>query len=266
MSDISEWQANIDAPAYLDGGHQCIIARTHNGNRPDNTMPGRRDYLRGHKFTGIGWYQYLVASRDAADQARDFVAGVGTLKGNEWPILDVEEGSGSQTSRAEAWFRVVDEWAGFPAMLYASDSFLTDKLGGSGHWGQRPIWIAAYPYSYSPDPGAEPSQKHCLWQFSDRASFPGLSGGVDGNIAHYSASDFVAVCRSGSAPPTPAPESPDDGVEPFVVVKQDGRLEAFVQKESGEVLHAYQTAPNGGWAGSEPGRTARWYSLGNPGA
>lgn len=266
MADISEWQGDVDAGAYLHAGYECIIARTHSGNRPDKTMPARRDYLRGYDFTGIGWYQYLVASRDAGDQARDFIATVGTLKGNEWPILDVEEGSGDQTARAEAWFKVIDPWAGFPAQLYASDSFLTDQLSGSGHWGNRPIWVAAYPYSYSPEPSAEPSQKHCLWQYSDRASFPGLGSTIDASIAHYAADDFVAVCRSGKGgtAPTPAPDTPETA-EPFVIVKADGRLEAFMQKASGEVLHAYQTAPDAGWAGSGPGKNATWYSLGNPG-
>jgi hypothetical protein len=64
--------------------------------------------------------------------------------------------------------------------------------------------------------------------------------------------------------PTPSPE-PDEAAELFSVVKADGRLETFAQKASGEVLHAYQTAPDAGWSGSEPGQAARWYSLGNPG-
>ena len=265
MADVSEWQANVDASAYLGAGYKCIIARAHSGNRPDKTMPGRRDYLRGHPFAGVGWYHYLVDERDAAAQAHDFVDTIGTLKANEWPILDAEEGAGSQTGRAEAWFSVVDKWAGFPAMLYASDSFLRGQLSGSGHWGSRPICIAAYPSSYSPDPGAEPSQKHCLWQYSDRASFPGIAGGSDASIAHYSASDFVALCRSGAKPAAPAAKPVEAEAEPFVLVKADGRLEAFVQENSGEVRHAYQTATDGGWAGAEPGKAARWYSLGNPG-
>ena len=63
--------------------------------------------------------------------------------------------------------------------------------------------------------------------------------------------------------PAPEPE-PDEGFEPFVVVKADGRLEAFCQKESGEVLHAYQAATDGGWAGPSPVRRpggTRWATL-----
>lgn len=74
----------------------------------------------------------------------------------------------------------------------------------------------------------------------------------------------IDLARGQAPAPTPTPE--EEGVEPFVVVKADGRLEAFTQKESGEVLHAYQVATDGGWAGSEPGKAAKWYSLGNPGS
>ena len=72
------------------------------------------------------------------------------------------------------------------------------------------------------------------------------------------------MARGEASAPVPGPE-PDEGAELFSVVKRDGRLETFAQKASGEVLHAYQTAENAGWAGSEPGKAAKWYSLGNPG-
>jgi hypothetical protein len=48
-------------------------------------------------------------------------------------------------------------------------------------------------------------------------------------------------------------------------VNKDGRIEVFVQKDDGSVVHAYQKEAGGGWAGSEPGKTAAWYPLGNPG-
>lgn len=50
------------------------------------------------------------------------------------------------------------------------------------------------------------------------------------------------------------------------VVKKNGVIVVFAQKQDGSVLHAYQTAENGGWKGAEPGKAnAKWYPLGNPG-
>lgn len=75
---------------------------------------------------------------------------------------------------------------------------------------------------------------------------------------HYSGPD---PGPEGNSLPTP----PEDTVSIFAVVKQDGRLEVFAQKSDGTVMHAYQVAKDGGWAGSDKGKAATWYSLGNPG-
>lgn len=256
MADVSEWQGNVDAPTYMNAGYKCIIARTYSGYRPDKMMPGRRDYLRGYKFTGLGWYAYLAKDVDAKQQANAFIQTIGTLKANEWPILDVEEGSGSQTSRAQAWFDVVDKWAGFPAMLYASQYFFKDQLSGVGHWGNRPLWMAAYS-------SKEPTEKHDLWQFTDSYNFPGIGTKIDGNLAHMSADEFIKRMRAGKAPapsPEPAPTpKPGKAAQTLVsVVKADGCLEVFVETASGEVKHRWQPKPNAGtWSD--------WASMGTPG-
>lgn len=67
-----------------------------------------------------------------------------------------------------------------------------------------------------------------------------------------------------ATPPAP-PQPPEDDAMIFVVVKQDGRLEAFVEDSKGAVWHAWQTAKDGGWAGAAKGKNAAWYSLGTPG-
>jgi GH25 family lysozyme M1 (1,4-beta-N-acetylmuramidase) len=249
MADVSEWQSNVDATAYLNAGYKCIIARTYSGYRLDKTMPGRRDYLRGFDFTALGWYAYLAQDVDAKTQARAFIDSVGTLKANEWPILDVEEGSGSQTVRSEAWFEIVDEWAGFPATLYASQYFFRDQLSGCSYWGDRPLWMAAYS-------SAEPSDPHDLWQYSDSYSFAGI-GSCDGNLAHVGADDFLEKMRGGQGP-APKPEPPATDAQSLAsIVKANGCIEIFAE-EDGEVLHRWQPTPNAGTWSS-------WASMGTPG-
>jgi len=188
MADISEYQTNIDAPTYLRY-HKTIICRVHNGNRPDNMMPTRRDYLRKYKFTGIGWYQYLVSNRDPAAQARDFIAVVGNLHVNEWAILDLESGTGDQTQRAQAWFDVVDKWANMTAMLYSGEYFLNNQLGGSGRWKGRPIWVAAYR-------STEPTLAHMLWQYTDREKYGAITpSNCDSSLHHGTDKSFIYDVR-----------------------------------------------------------------------
>jgi GH25 family lysozyme M1 (1,4-beta-N-acetylmuramidase) len=254
FADISEFQENFNADAYINGGYRVVIVRAHNGYRADKQWPGRRDYVRSKNFTAVGYYQYLAKDRDAAQQAHEFVAALGrNLRPNEFPILDLEEGAGNQTGRADAWFKVVDPWCGFLASLYTGKSFLDKQLGGVARWGRRPLWIAAYLNSYRADmasypPGAE------WWQYSSRERFPGLVGGVDASVYPGDLQHFLPVVKGGSGSTPVQKQAPQSLVS---VVKADGRIEVFEEKASGEVVHKWQTAVNDGWVES-------WQSLGKP--
>jgi GH25 family lysozyme M1 (1,4-beta-N-acetylmuramidase) len=288
MADVSEFQSNVDAPTYLKAGYQCIICRAHNGTRPDHMMPVRRDYLRRHSFVAIGWYQYVVAGRDAATQAHEFLQTLGGLRPNEYVIGDWEEGAGDQTHRAQAWFAVADRWCGFPATLYSGDSFLRNQLGGSGRWRGRPIWVAAYGQH-------EPSQAHTLWQYADNFHFPGVTGPSDVSIHHDTAVEYLSAVRAGHVPkhPTPPkpkphpapqppphpaphpPKPPEDTVQtPSTYMTADSRIGFVVTTDAGEVKHIEQQNPPGSkdaegnaknpdfWRDKQG--NAHWLSLGKP--
>jgi GH25 family lysozyme M1 (1,4-beta-N-acetylmuramidase) len=256
MADISEYQPNFDARAYIASGHSCIIIRAHNGWRPDRMFPGRRDYVRQYPFTAVGYYQYLVAGRDAAQQARDLLATIGPLRGNEFLINDHEEGSGDQTGRAQAWFNVVDSAIGFKGTLYAGQYFGRDHLSGWGHWAGRPRWIAAYG-------AAEPRDPHEFWQYSDAGHFAGLPGGVDSSVYHGTEQQFISMARGGHAAPPSMPTPPEDTVAIAATQNHDGRLAVFVELKDGQVKHCEQDKPGGEWWKKADG-TYNWLSLGNP--
>jgi GH25 family lysozyme M1 (1,4-beta-N-acetylmuramidase) len=261
LADISEFQQNVDADLYIKSGHDVLICRVHNGYRQDKMLPQRVAYLRSKPFVALGWYQYIAPDRDPVTQAHEFISTIGRLRPNEFPIGDLEEGAGNQTRRAEAWFKVVDAWAGFQASLYSGQSFLEKQLGGVRHWGRRPLWVAAYLDSHQPTPSGEP-RGATWWQYTDRGRFPGMPGPVDGSIYHGTAHQFLARVRPGASPmPTP----PEGTVALAVATMKDGRFEVFVEKADGSVWHAWQ-AKEGGWAGAKPGQNAAWYSLGTPGA
>ena len=262
LADISEFQANIEAGAYLAAGHTCLIVRAHNGHRADHMWPVRRDYLRRYPFDAIGFYQYLVSSRPAPDQAHDFIATVGDIRANEFVVCDSEEGAGGQIDRVQSWFDVVDQRYGKPSTLYASESWFAERLGGVARW-KRPRWVAAYR-------STEPTVAHELWQCNDHSGLPGITGdGGDGNLFHGTGKDFARVfaAATGSVPapapaPTPAPSSPADSAldaQTIVVgMLPNGGHEVFVELPSGEIVHRWQAA-DGSWA------PANWPTLGTPG-
>jgi lysozyme len=251
MADVSEFQENIDARTYISSGHSCLLVRAHNGWRADHKWPARRAYLRRYPFTCLGFYQYLVSSRDAAQQAREFIDCVGALRENEFVVLDLEEGAGNQIARAEAWFAVVDGWWGHRATLYSGLSFCRDHLGGWERW-KRPRWLAAYQ-------SAEPRDQHELWQYTDSARFNGLDGAVDGNIYRGTQERFCAVFTQHDTPVAPSPpnvsEARRSAQSSVCVLKRSGERELFVETRAGVVWHRW--TKNGRW-------TSSWSSLGLP--
>ncbi|HUX69015.1 MAG TPA: GH25 family lysozyme, partial [Cellulomonadaceae bacterium] len=101
IADVSEFQQVIDWAAY-GASVPGVIIRAHNGTRPDLYWVANRDGARAH----VGWrgfYQYLPASIDPVVAARAFQATTGPLLPGEVAILDLEEGSGDQRARRQAW-------------------------------------------------------------------------------------------------------------------------------------------------------------------
>lgn len=71
---------------------------------------------------------------------------------------------------------------------------------------------------------------------------------------HYSGPD-----PGPEGKPAPLPAPPWEVISEVAVVKRNGCIEIFVERESGEVFHRWQTAINNGWCDE-------WHSLGTPGS
>ena len=193
IPDVSEFQDRVDFAAV----GPAVILRAHNGYRADHTFAARRADAHTHGLRAVGLYCYLVKDRDAAVQAHEAAAVIGRLQPGEMVWVDVEEGSGDQSSRAETFAREIDSACGGHAGIYSGESFLTDHLRGT--YGRR-IWVAAYRTS-------EPTATHALWQHSDREPHRGVSGPCDCSIFHGSADDLRTLF--GWPPATkPAPGKP----------------------------------------------------------
>jgi len=245
LADISEWQESLDAPAYIAAGHSCLIIRAHSGYRPDKLWASRRDYVRQYPFAALGYYQFLVTSRPATEQAHDFIACVGTLRPNEFAICDSEEGAGDQTARVQAWFDVIDRFYGRTSTLYASESWFKTKLGGAARW-KRPRWMAAYR-------STEPTDPHELWQNTDCARFPGISGLCDGNIFHGTAPDFRRTfCGTAAPSPTHPPQEEDD--MPLTCgLNADGSFHVFQEMPDHSIRYTWQKKGETTWHGGKSG-------------
>jgi len=201
LPDLSEFQSSADLAGIkkLNGG--AVILRAAYGQfHPDKAFAKHRASAAslGYSFTGL--YQYLVAGQDAAAQAEEFVRLVGKLGPHEVAILDLEEGSGNQAGRAEAWASVVDKafgLAGLPlnrrSWLYSGEAFAEESGLGPVFAGARHTWVAAYG-------SVEPTLGHTLWQCTDGkagihvTNWPG-AGRCDTSLYHGTLAQLGALTR-----------------------------------------------------------------------
>jgi hypothetical protein len=167
--------------------------------------------LKANNFPFIGLYHYLVAGQDAVSQAKAFCAWIGpasaVFPGTVF-MLDLEEGSGNQSSRANAWLGYVDHFYGLDKLplnmrswLYSGNSFaqtqgLTPIFNSARH-----TWVASYKAT---ETGLLP---HTLWQSTNGVVGANITnwagaGRCDTSIAHHSVSELAAMgWRAGIVKP-----------------------------------------------------------------
>lgn len=197
VPDLSEWQGTVDWKPLV-ASYPAVIIRAYNGYRPDHTFAANRDHAHAAGVRALGLYAYLVADRDAVDQAAEFVHTVGVLRAGEWPIVDCEAGAGNQEARVKAWAEHVARSHGYESpWLYSGESFYRDHdLAAAGVPATR-TWLAAYgPH--------EPGEHHELWQYTDHRTVPGVTAaGVDCSLFHGDLAQLLAAVRPVA--PTPGP-------------------------------------------------------------
>jgi GH25 family lysozyme M1 (1,4-beta-N-acetylmuramidase) len=197
MADVSEFQADIADAVYLNWSKAVIIRAMYGADHVDGAWYGgqRREQLLAGGAQFLGSYQYLVASQDAATQARALASLLGHLNPGEYVIADIEEGAGPQQARWQAWANVIHAELGFAPGNYAGEYFAESA-------GLTPVdWIAAY------QPVA-PTAEHILWQFTDAYNVPGV-GVADcsrflGTIAQLRALAFGGGGATVPVPPVTA--------------------------------------------------------------
>lgn len=213
LADISEFQGTIDWPIYGQS-RPAVIVRAHNGARPDRQWAANRDGSRANVRIR-GFYQYLSKSTTPETQAAGFCNTIGDLRPGEFVAIDVEEGSGSQVARAQAWMSVVDQRLGTVSWLYSGEAFARAHLGSLVPFSARNKWIA----NYRTRP---PDLPFTLWQHTDAERHPGVRNPCDCSIFMGSVDDLARIVGVVPSPqPSPLP--------PVVTFPEDHLMRVPVQ-------------------------------------
>jgi hypothetical protein len=179
LADVSEFQGSINWAAY-GSANPAVVVRAHNSSRADNywsaNLAGARAHCQWRMF-----YQYLSAGADPVAAAHAFQATTGPLLPGEVACLDLEEGTGDQRGRRQAWIDALKdpvEWT------YSGLYFARTHLSGV-----KVEWLAAYGQS-------EPTDAHSLWQFSSAVRFAGISGPCDGSVFNGTLAQLQALTKT----------------------------------------------------------------------
>lgn len=204
LPDLSEFQAGADmAGIRRQNGGAAIIRAAYGARHPDRAFARLR--AAAHDYAYLGIYHYIVAAQSIADQARVFCKLVGQLAPHEIPFIDLEEGAGNQSDRANAWLLFVDQRLGLSRRplenrsgLYSGESFAQSAGLAPVFDSKRRTWVAAYRAS-------EPVMPHTLWQSTNGlvganiTSWPG-AGRCDTNLYHGTLAQLAATIRPGASP------------------------------------------------------------------
>jgi len=186
--DVSAWQGKIDWKKVADYGMGFAILRiTEAGNIVDKYFEANLTGCNKHKIpVGVYKYSYAMTIAEIQSEARKVVA---TLNGRkiQFPVfLDLEYhnqrtlGTESIHKMADA-FRKIIEAAGYKFAIYCNVDWYVNVI--CSHLKKHDFWIARYPANDNgtlqerlrPDFGIG-------WQYSSKATIPGISTKVDRNV------------------------------------------------------------------------------------
>jgi hypothetical protein len=224
LPDVSEFQTGGSAPDWAGikakNGGAGICRVGYGADHLDKMFVSNYTAMKNHGFSYLGLYHYLRAGQDPKAQAQAFCKWVGprsaVAPGTVY-MLDLEEGDGDQSGRANAWHTAVDDFYGLSAQplnkrswLYSYTSFVTAHNLGAMFASDRHTWIAAYQSN-------PPLIGHTLWQSTDGSkgsnitSWPGC-GRCDTSVHNGTLATLAAdAWQVSGTPPPPPPPAPFHG-------------------------------------------------------
>ena len=182
--DVSEYQGRISW-SYVDTIekkyplHYVFIRATVGKDRPDRQF--ERNWLGAKENKMIrGAYHYYRPNENSIEQAELFISTVTLEKGDLPPVLDIEKLPKNQSIAnlklgLKRWLKAVESHYGVKPIIYTGERYYDDFL--KEEFSDYLFWIANYNFYRE-----EIDSDWLFWQFTEKASVPGIKGNVDVNI------------------------------------------------------------------------------------
>jgi lysozyme len=182
--DVSEYQGKISW-SYVDTLEQkypihfVFIRATVGKDRVDHQF--ERNWLGSKENKMIrGAYHYYRPNENSVAQAQLFIKTVVLHKGGLPPVLDIEKLPRDQSIDSlkvglKRWLRIVESHYKVKPIIYTGEKYYDDFL--REEFSEYLFWIANYNF-YREKIGSD----WLFWQFTEKASVPGIKTNVDMNI------------------------------------------------------------------------------------
>lgn len=188
--DVSHHNGVIDFAKVK--GYEFVFAKCSEGTAfKDSYYQANKDKARAAGLL-FGAYHFCDGY-DPIKEADWFLKNVGDLKAGEIVILDYEISLSDPASWCLKWLKRVEEKLGFKPLLYTNEARVKSidwKRVVDANYG---LWVAKYasqviyvPEYLQRNPVSDEWPFWAIWQFSSRASVPGIVGNVDVNTTNMS--------------------------------------------------------------------------------
>lgn len=194
--DVSRWNGTIDWPTVANYGMGFAILRiTEKGNVIDSTFEANYKGCTDNKIpVGVYKYSYAVNVSEIQYEAKKVIEALNRRKLDYPVFLDIEDKCQKNLSKSLMMqmidaFREIIIKAGYQFGIYCGYSWYQYQLPDGAK--KYDCWLAAYP---SQDDGTMQIRLKPAagigWQYSSKATIPGISGKVDRNVFYK---DYTAT-------------------------------------------------------------------------
>jgi lysozyme len=182
--DVSEYQEKISW-SFVDTLEQkypirfVFIRATVGKDRVDHRF--ERNWLGAKENKMIrGAYHYYRPNENSVAQAKLFIRSVDLHKGDLPPVLDIEKLPRDQSIDSlkvglKRWLRIVESHYKVKPIIYTGEKYYADFL--KEEFSEYLFWIANYNFYRE-----KIDSDWLFWQFTEKASVPGIKTNVDVNI------------------------------------------------------------------------------------
>jgi len=184
--DVASYQhpygASIDWRSVAGSGQAFAIVKATEAGYTNPYLRGDVDGAHAAGLT-VGTYAYARPQYSAVAQADALAASTGPLPSPSLPpVLDLEDSGGLSPTELIAWTHAflnrLQAVTGILPMIYSGPYFWSTAMAGDTSFTDYPLWEAHYTTASAPQPMGGWST-YRLWQFTDRATVPGIQGLVD---------------------------------------------------------------------------------------